>query len=327
MKHLFYCQYLKLALLPLLSPVLSSCYIVEPLPENFQQKVLYNQPDKHKLVIIYLHGFGGARKQPAFVDNMQDFLNDHKITDCKVENFMWDSQKISPKRAGRDWVDAKEKADKTAIKLGKFINEYEKSKTPYVLVGFSLGTRVIIKTLEQEQNLKMLQQVFFMGSALPHNLQTSKKILQKNRKIINYHSIYLDSVLDKTFYFMEGIQAGGQKGFDDSKLFANYPVTCSHLWKPVISYDYSTLAEAIGYIALNQQKVTLAGSSNINIKMPVLDGDIWWNDILRVKNDSVLIQQHRDTGFYRAVDVDSDGSRTRIAWNSNLHTILKELKL
>ena len=98
------------------------------------------------------------------------------------------------------------------------------------MVGFSVGSRVVLKSLGAcESELKGLSGVYFLGSAMTKDTTLKHRVaLPKGMKITNYHSPMRDMVHAMAFNFMSETPPGGQVGFDDEKVFENYPVSCAH---------------------------------------------------------------------------------------------------
>jgi len=211
------------------------------------------QADERKeMKFIYVNGFGERRFPPAFEKKMKKFvkpLNGY----FEVKTFQWGSLKLDLTKVVHQWNEAKKNADRDAQKFAReVIEKCEKEETPYVLIGYSLGTRVIAEALQYPQNeLKYLRGIYFLGSALPKDYKLETKILPEDFKIINYYSDYLDYMLKLSFYNAEGIKAGGEVGFDDKKCFLNLRTVSTHVYKGgPFQRDYSNLAEAIGYLSL-----------------------------------------------------------------------------
>jgi len=90
-------------------------------------------------------------------------------------------------------------AKKNGRNLGKFIEDFKKTspKTKIRLMGHSLGSQVILSTLEylakKKQNVGIVESVYFFGASITEDVPSSKKygkILQTivNTKIINYYA-------------------------------------------------------------------------------------------------------------------------------------------
>jgi len=289
---------------------------------------------KDKLVFVYLHGFGGVKENPRFCVNLREFLAKAPCN-CEVRNYEWDSVDIRIMKAGASWLAAEKKADAEAERFKRrVIDKLEREATPYVLVGFSIGSRVILRAVEESRGtLRMLRGVYFLGAAMTRDTTLDKGCLPRGMKVINYHSPARDSVHRIAFNFMEEIPAGGRVGFDDNEVFDNYAVSCTHAYKGVGPHiDYSQLAYAIGYVALLKERIFVPGDTAYNIAAPVGEGDVWWNKILRmdgtIKGQPCTLeieQLNLNLDYFRAIAVSSDGARRRVARGNNLHAILDAL--
>jgi hypothetical protein len=285
------------------------------------------------LAFVYLHGIGGAKEDPEFCDNMNDFLE--KVNyDCEVVNYQWDSVDIDFMQAGASWLKSERRADAEAKKLKeRIIYRFEKERTPYVLIGYSIGARVVLRALEASNgDLEMLRGVYFLGAAMAKDVTIDKNCLPEGMKIVNYHSPKRDRVHQIAFNFMKEKAAGGRVGFDDEAVFDNYRVSCSHFHKSMpISIDYSQLAHAIGYLVFLEERIFVPGEADFNLDLPVGEGEWWWNTILRTdyvhdgERCTLEIEQlNMNRNYFRAVVVHPEGGRRRIARGSNIHAILDE---
>jgi len=90
-------------------------------------------------------------------------------------------------------------AKKNGRNLGKFIEDFKNTnpKTKIRLMGHSLGTQVILSTVEylakKKKNTGIIQSVHFFGASITEDVPSSKKygkILQNiiNKKIINHYA-------------------------------------------------------------------------------------------------------------------------------------------
>lgn len=90
-------------------------------------------------------------------------------------------------------------AKKNGRNLGRFIEDFKESspKTKIRLIGHSLGSQVILSTVEylskKKQNFGILESVYFFGASITDDVPSSKKygvLLQNivNKKIINYYA-------------------------------------------------------------------------------------------------------------------------------------------
>ena len=281
-------------------------------------------PEPDSLVFVYVHGFGGVKESPEFYENLNGFLADAEVP-SKVINYEWDSEKVDVLHAGSSWLKAQENADaEAAVFKREVIDSLELAGRPYVLVGFSVGSRVLLKGIEAcEAPLEHLHGIYFLGSAMTKDTTLKNRdVLPEGLKIVNYHSPTRDLVHQLAFNFMSDVPPGGQEGFDDEEVFENYAVSCAHAHKGIgVATDYSGLAEAIAYLELHDQGVEIAGRTKLNWEMDVMEGDLWWNKLRRVGD--VEYQQHtarRD--YYRAIRIEKNGERKRVARGDNLHAVM-----
>ncbi len=327
MKFFLYARHASfICFLFLLAPFFYGC-------AGFPRESTVAAPAEEKLIFVYLHGFGGVKNDPVLCANLTEFLEGIDY-DCEVLNYKWDSVEIEFMKAGANWQKSEKRADDEAERFKrKVIDRFESEKTPYVLIGYSVGTRVILKAIERSENrLAMLRGVYFLGAAMSKDVTFRKDCLPEGMKIINYHSPVRDRVHQIAFNFMKEKAAGGRVGFDDEKVFTNYEVSCTHFHKGApIGIDYSQMANAIGYVVFLKEGIFIPGEADFNIDMPVGKGDWWWNKILRMdyvydkKRCILKIEQlNMNRKSFRAVVVFPDGSRKRIARGDNVHVLLKE---
>ncbi len=293
------------------------------------------KPNHKALTFVYIHGFGGEKRSPQFCKNMREFLN-AAGDESRVVNYRWDSVKVDPLRAGASWKSSQKRADQEAQRFRKdIIDHLESRQSPYVLVGFSVGSRVILRAMEDiDYPLKNLAGIYFLGSAMTRDTTLADSAaLPAGMKIINYHSPLRDTVHSAAFNFMSEIPAGGQVGFDDAAVFENRRVSCAHTHKGVgVHIDYSGLAGAIASLELYRRGVRIPGRTKFNVVTRVAEGSMWWNKILNVrvlldKGPAIIeIEQHNmRPGYFRALRISAGGNRTRIVRGENLHAILEEL--
>ena len=292
-------------------------------------------PDNASLTFVYIHGFGGEKQSPQFCANMQELLTSANNT-SRVINYRWDSVKVDPLRAGASWVRSQQRADMEAKEFRRrIIDKLEGEKTPYVLVGFSVGSRVILEAIKSTGSpLEHVRGIYFLGSAMTKDTTLEQRsVLPRGMRIINYHSPVRDTVHSVAFNFMSSLPAGGQYGFDDDRVFENRRVSCSHAHKGVgVHIDYSGLAVAIAAMELYKIGVRIPGERKPNLVTRVGEGSLWWNKVLPVDvmwhNDRVRIEieQHNVRhNYFRAVRVSTSGKRYRVARSENLHAILEHL--
>ncbi|MGD9707856.1 MAG: hypothetical protein AB7V07_09370 [Candidatus Delongbacteria bacterium] len=288
-------------------------------------------PDSVKgkeLVFVYVHGFGEYGLYTSFEEKMREFLL--PVSDItEVFTYRWERLRINPVKVTDQWQNSKARADSVATHfLNSVILKLEDENVPYVIVGYSLGTRVVTGALKlSDCHLQYLKGIYFLGSALPNDCNPDISKLPPGIKIINYYSKFFDTVLKMSYSYAEKNEAGGEVGFSDSA-FVNYRTVCTHVHKGgPVQRDYTELGEPIGYLSLMEQGIFYKEDYNDhNIEMPVLDGEVQWNDIVIYDHPrKILIQQNMTTGHYRAVEIAADGGRTRVAWGNSLHAILDGL--
>ena len=319
---------------PFVAAVIVVCVCVVGCAHLARQESGGQVPAQPELVFVYLHGFGGVKEKPRFVANMKEFLETVDYA-CEVRNYEWDSVDIHVLKAGANWLKAERQADAEAVRFKRDVmDRLEEENTPYVIIGFSVGSRVVLRAIEQSGgDLRMLRGVYFLGSAMTRDTTIATKYLPQGMKIVNYHSPSRDSVHRIAFNFMADIPAGGQVGFEDESAFDNYAVSCAHAYKGVGPHiDYSQLAYAIGYVALFKERVFVQGDTAYNIPTRVSGGDVWWNKILRMDYTSneqagtlEIEQLNMNLDYFRAVFISGSGERRRLARGNNLHAILDEL--
>ena len=287
---------------------------------------------KEKIVFVYVHGFGEFKKVVPFEAKMRKFLQRLPLQ-SRVFTYRWDWMKVDLTKVVHQWTQAKITADQRAKSfMDEVVMTLEAEGTPYVIVAYSTGARVLAKSLNHgTSKLTSLRGIYFLGAALPHTFRLNRTILPEGMRIVNYYSPYFDDILKIPFYNAEGVKAGGEIGFDDTNSFQNYRTVCTHLHKGgPIQRDYSDLAPAIAYLSLFKEGISLKGEpANFNLEMPVAAGSLHWNDLLRVETPEhdILIQQNVNTDHYRAVVIDGEGKRTRKAWSKNLHAVLEKVGL
>ena len=103
------------------------------------------------------------------------------------------------KHAKRALAAGQKIAKKNGKNLGKFIEDFKRDspKTKIRLIGHSLGSQVILSTLEylakKKQNAGIVESVYFFGASITEDVPSSKKygkILQStvNTKILNHYA-------------------------------------------------------------------------------------------------------------------------------------------
>ena len=121
-------------------------------------------------------------------------------------------------------------AEKNGKNLGEFIEDFKSTspKTRIRLIGHSLGSQVILSTVEylskKKKNENIIESVYFFGASITEDVPSSKKygkILQKviNKKIVNHYAP-TDEVLfwaNKEKYVLGPLGLNGASGKPISK--------------------------------------------------------------------------------------------------------------
>ena len=168
---------------------------------------LYPKKDFKKLIdskelTIMIHGLrndnAGAIAKVVLAKNRLRKLNySHPVIGYSYDSNTAGAHLI--KYAKRSLSVGQKIAKKNGKNLGKFI-EYFKSENPNIkirLMGHSLGTQVILSTLEylakKKNNFGIVEGVYFFGASITEEIPSSKKygkILQNivNKKIVNHYA-------------------------------------------------------------------------------------------------------------------------------------------
>ncbi len=289
--------------------------------------------------IVFVHGFNGHRALPPFREEFDKVSR--RVGAGQAFNtvmYEWDSEKLElhkPNTIIPCWQRAKQRcAGEAEVFARDVIAVHEQRRRPYYLVGHSLGCRLILLAVKAHgKPLKACRGIYFLGAAADCDATLDPDLLPAGKKIVNYYSTEFDVVLNISYEVAEGKKAGGRVGFDDSRCFVNYSTTATHVHKTDIIYaDWVRLVDPVYCLALWSEGVDLGGKTKKNLALAVGAGTVWWNDIVefrrvpggRKKRSSILIQQHKTTGHYRAVRMQPDRSdRRRIAWGDGLHAILR----
>lgn len=282
----------------------------------------------HDLLFIYVHGFGENREVVPFEAKMREFLKPLPLR-AAVVTYRWDRLDLDLTRIVHQWTQAKARADQAAVELRRDLTALEARRAPYVIIGYSLGARVVAEALKAAPaRLGHLRGVYFLGAALPHDYTFDAHALPAGMKIQSYYSSAFDEVLKIPFYNAEGMAAGGEVGFDDGQHVQNRRTVCTHVHKGgPLQRDYSNLAPVIGALTFYREGIFIKGAPvKFNLAMGVMSGAAHWNDIIDfdAQPAPLLIQQNANTGHFRAVALGPDGKRTRLAWGTSLHELLRE---
>lgn len=287
-----------------------------------------NQAQSRDFVIIYVHGFGeGAKDSIPFPRALNEFIEDENLNVSTII-YQWDKQSIDFLNINSHWDNVRERADHSGEDFyRKIIAPLESSGVKYYIIGYSLGTRVIANMLSQTGSiLSHMQGLTFVGSAIESDKQVELKPLPSGLVIKNYHSPHFDYALKTSFFIAEGKEAAGEVGFSDHSRIKNYRTVCSHAYKGgPLQRDYSSLASTFIEMFLFEQGIQSSSQGiNFNMELQVLDGDFHWSDVLNIPRGQsrILIQRNANTGWFRAVQVDKDQTRTRKAWSYDLRALL-----
>ncbi len=298
--------------IPVTSIMASSCdNLPPPPPKNYDTTT-----------IIFVSGFNASRIGREFTPKLQKWFKQIPDFHVRIKNHGWKSREI---RRGSYLIDAIkvpgkwEKANKTALKearrLSRRIKSYEKKGKSYYLIGYSLGTKVILESLnKQKKRLKSLKGIYFLGTALPENSRLrNPRILPKNLKILNFYSPKYDSVLKSLTQTM----IAGIKGFK-IPLFQNLKTDASHSPRDD-ECNFFNLANSIGYFIAYNEGYTIA---NKQIKCDLSSTPRnRWNNLIDLGES--WIQQNacpESTNYFRIVD--KKGNRVR-SKDCNLHHLIK----
>ena len=167
----------------------------------------YPKQDLKKLIhskelTIMIHGLrndnAGAVAKVILAKNKLKILN----YSYPVIGYSYDSNTTGAhliKHAKRSLAAGQVIAKKNGRNLGKFIEDFKSNSpdTKIRLIGHSLGTQVILSTLEylskKKKNIGIVEGVYFFGASITDDVPSSKKygkILQDtvNKKIVNHYA-------------------------------------------------------------------------------------------------------------------------------------------
>ena len=249
-----------------------------------------------ELLVLFVHGYRGRVNLSRFSQDMQPILSKYNKY-YHAETYTWDS-------AG-SWRKAKKEAKKEAKTLANQIKIYEDGGTPYYLIGYSLGAKVVIESLKQSSNdLTKLRGVYLLGAADNMNQQIGTGLFKQDFKIINYHSPYHDKTLKRYYQMAEfGEKAGGRKGFANEEEFTNYETGASHSPSDG-ECNFFNMAKSIAHLIAYNEQQSFHGSDNLAPSpLEYSSENKRWNNILKLNN--YMIQQNscdKNDNNYRAID-------------------------
>lgn len=222
-------------------------------------------------LILHVHGFGGEDYSEKFIALVRNFVKtihlDNKIF---ATTHTWDSEKLSAKIIGKNWIKAQEKAVKEVPNFIDSILDYSKNYDNIYISAFSLGTKVVSLAFKEMEELPPnLKGVFFLGSALDKDFRFNKVL---PFKIINYYSDSNDKVLKNIYKAMEAKSAGGEVGFLDSKNFINLYTNCSHavVYRNYKKYIPQIIVSFVAYwnnIQIQKKDVKRSDRKKVKIKI------------------------------------------------------------
>jgi hypothetical protein len=262
--------------------------------------------------IIFIHGFDGGttEKESKFDDDIREVFMEYAMFNPDVEFYQWDSKgRILTKgvlpQIIKDtvtfplrWKKAKIYAKKHEAKnFLNYIEKLEDKKQPYYIIGYSLGTKVIVEALNlRKDKFNMLKGIYFIGAAIPESTKINTKILPNNFKIINFYSPKYDQVLKKIYNIAEnpsaflgfGDRAGGEKGFKDENIFKNFKTNSSHL--NIDDCGFMNMGYSIGYLIAMNEKLNIKSSDcKISHNNSIKDR---WNDLIYDSHSDTIYQQN-----------------------------------
>lgn len=299
-----------------------------------------SRPEIEDIAVLYVYGFtddsGTVNSERLhsfndyYVRNLDHYNKEIVIT---FDDYVWDSEEVrlfGIKLAGHwkvlqysqskeSWELAKENALREGKKLYlSKIKKFEKRGQPYYIIGYSLGTQVVLEALNHARGeLKMLRGVFLLGSAMPFDYQANSGALKKGQPILNYYS-GKDGTLGRFYKSAEEIEAGGYAGFKDTKAFLNLETF----------YDHDEYNEHIypvcNLILYLEDAISLVGEyRRCRAGETASEG---WHSLYafpsgKGEEKDLYLQYKNDR--YRAVDI-HDKSLC-LAESDNLHLLLKNL--
>lgn len=168
----------------------------------------------------------------TIADALLDYHNPFRAIASAVSNFFSD--------ASNSWSNAVAMSTEAALRLQRVLSVRTSKRKPIILVGFSLGAKVICHSLMNAKPsiYSCVERIIFVGAAVKGtSLGVIPSTLLQNNSVINMYSSS-DLVLSMLYPLVEN--AGDAAGYVGSNVHGviNVQVDSGHL-------SYSTLAEQI----------------------------------------------------------------------------------
>jgi hypothetical protein len=319
MKSLIYFQKIIITIIMMTIPVssimASSCdNLPPPPPKNYDITT-----------IIFVSGFNASRIAREFTPELQKWFKQIPDFHVRIKNHGWKSRKmrrgsylIDAIKMPERWNEANKKAVREVSRLSRRIKSYEKKGKSYYLIGYGLGTKVILKSLEkQKKRLNNLKGIYFLGTTLAKNSKLrNPRILPKGIKIINFYSPKYDNVL-KSLTKITKTKIAGITGFKNH-YFQNFKTDSSHSPRDD-ECNFFNLADSIGYFIAYNEGYTIANKKiDCNLSSTPRNR---WNNIIDL--GKAWIQQNscpESANYFRIVDKKSNNVQSK---DCNLHHLIK----
>lgn len=289
---------------------------------------------KDSLTVVFVHGLSATNRDNTskqFCLNFTEFMQEKEVP-LNLIKFNWKSPKMLSSVAPARYLKGKKLSENELSDrfVTEILEKFESADKDYYLTAHSMGTYIVIKALEKYTSGKLehLKGIIFLGSAIRKDYQLQNNPLPQNFKIKNYYSPFWDQTINFV-YNMEECEGAGDSGFDDETTFTNYRTACTHAYKGIgIHRDYSTIADAIGFVILHQENYFLPGKNYFLRQTTVFNETINWNDILTIKTTQkeYLVQKFfSKNGDYRII-LKGD-KNINLIQGKDLLSMLRELNL
>lgn len=267
--------------------------------------------------VIYVHGFGGRNNATPFYIALNKFFKSRNLR-FDLSTFAWDSLPATPEKLVANFLHSQQTAEEAGRALHVLLTELEGKAIEYHVIGKSLGASVVRHALAHQRSvLPHLRSIFLLGAAFNYDEVIATAGITLDARCHNYYSPKNDITLRTSYYNVTGIEAAGTRGLSQAPRFTNLATQCSHN----MLYDYTILAEALGFLIAWDDHQYVPGSTPLNIPMSTMGGDNYWNNICH--HHRLVIQQNINTRHYRAIE--TSGQYRRMAWGDNLHAILRSV--